>query len=166
MDGKGRASTRLLLHNFLLALLDHLVDPDLNLLLSFVSAPFALLTFPLIGNFFFALDAPSVPLVDETFPMSDEFGTDVGFLRRVFLLEHSGVFSESFADLALLFFRQERAWARSPEELFESVQDEFLDFLALEIPNRVPVLELLKKSVGCHKSREAGLGDVRCVSTR
>jgi len=140
------AKKALLLHDLLLDLLDHLVDPDLNLLLGFFPTSFAFLTFPLVGNLFFTQGAPSVPLVDKTFPVSDEFGTDVGFFRRVFLLEHSGVFSESFADLALLFFRQECARARSPEELFKSIQNVFLEFLALEIPDRVPILELSKKS--------------------
>jgi len=135
----------LLLHNFLLDLVDHLVDPDLNLFLSFVSAPFTLLTLPPIRDLFFAQGTPSVPLVDETFPVSDEFGADVRFLRCVFLVEHSGVFSKISADLTLLFFRQERTRARPPEELFESIQDVFLEFLALEIPDRVPVLELLRK---------------------
>ena len=77
--------------------------------------------------------------------MSDELGTDVGFLRCIFLLEHSGVFFETFADQKLLIFRQERAWARPPEELFESIQYVLLEFLAPEIPDRVPVLELLSR---------------------
>ena len=74
--------------------------------------------------------------------MGDEFGTDVGFLRRVFLFERSGVFSKGPADLTLLFFRQECARTRSPEELFESIQDVLLEFYALEIPDGVPVFKL------------------------
>ena len=132
----------LLLRNFFLDLFDHLVDPYLNLFLSFVPAPFALLTLLPVGHLFFALDTPSVPLVDKTFPVSDEFGADVRFLRRVFLLKHSGIFPEVTADLTLLFFCQERAWARSPKDLLESIKDVLLEFLSLEIPDCVPVLEL------------------------
>lgn len=136
----------LLLHN-LVDLLDHLVDPNLDLLLDFLSMSFIFLTFPPIGSLFFTLGTPSVPLVDESFPVSDQFGANVRFLYRVFLLEYSGVFPEGSTDLTLLFFRQERAWARSPEKLFESIEDVFLELLASEIPDRVTVLELLKKRV-------------------
>ena len=78
--------------------------------------------------------------------MSDEFSADVRFLRRVLLLEYPRVFPEVSTDQALLFFRQERACARSPEELFESIQYMLLKLLAFEIPNCVPVLELLGKT--------------------
>ena len=93
----------LLLHNFL-DLLDHLIDPYLNLLLSFFSASFTFLTFLPISRLFFTQGTPSVPLVDETFPVGDKLGADVRFLRRVFLFEHSGVFSKVSADVALLLF--------------------------------------------------------------
>lgn len=78
--------------------------------------------------------------------MSDEFGADVRFLRRVLLLKCSGIFPEVSTDKPLLFFRKERAGARSPEELFESIQDVLLKFLSFEIPDGVTVLELLRKT--------------------
>ena len=75
--------------------------------------------------------------------MSDKFSADVRFLRCVFLVERSGIFSKVSADLTLLFLRQECAWARSPEELLESIKDLFLEFPAPVIPDRISVLELL-----------------------
>ena len=123
---------RALLENLLLDLLDDLVDPNLNLFLLFFFCGLFVLealvsALPaLLGELFLRPESPSVPLIDETLPLSNEFGTDVAFLRSILFVELPAVLFEVPTDLPLLLLGEQRAGTRPPEELLEPVEDVLL----------------------------------------
>jgi hypothetical protein len=84
--------------------------------------------------------APRVPLVHGTLPLRDELRTDGHLLCHLHLVKQARILVLAY--IAFLLFRQQRRWAWAPQELLEAVQEAFLNFLATEIPYRVPVLDL------------------------
>lgn len=133
------------LEKFLFDLLDDLVYPDLNLLLLFL---LLLWLFELLDDatlcpqLLLAMQPPSIPLVDETFPLSDELGTDVALFCSILLVELPTVLLKVSADVTLLFLGEERSWSWPPEELLESIKNMLLEFLTTEVPDSITVLDL------------------------
>ena len=137
------------LHDLFFDLFDNLVDPDLDLLLVFFLGLFDLLssTAMIWTHFLLAAQPPGVPLVDESFPLSNELGTDVAFLSSIFLVELSAELLEITTDLTLLFLGEEGGWSWSPQKLLEAVEDVFLDFLTTEVPDSIAVFNLAVNNV-------------------
>ena len=75
--------------------------------------------------------------------MRNQLCADVALLCRILLIKCATVLLQVSTDLSLLLPRQQCTWARSPYELFEPVQDMFLEFLPAEIPDSIPVLKLI-----------------------
>ena len=137
------------LHDLFFDLFDNLVDPDLDLLLVFFLGLFDLLssTATIWTHFLLAAQPPGVPLVDESFPLSNELGTDVAFLSSIFLVELSAELLEITTDLTLLFLGEEGGWSWSPQKLLEAVEDVFLDFLTTEVPDSIAVFNLAVNNI-------------------
>lgn len=74
--------------------------------------------------------------------MSDELGTDITLFRGILLVELSAVFLEVATDLTLLLLCEESGWPWSPEQLFEAIDDVFLDFLTTEVPDGIAIFDL------------------------
>ena len=74
--------------------------------------------------------------------MRNQLRADVAFLCRVFFIKCAAVLLQVSTDLSLLLLCQQRAWARSPYELFEPVQDVLLELLPAEVPDRISVFKL------------------------
>jgi hypothetical protein len=143
-----------LFHNFLLDLLDDLVDPQFDFLfLLLVMLGMLTCLLPLLLAHFCevipAKGAPCVPLIHEPLAERDELRGSLTFLQLVLLVEPASVFAEILADLLLLLFGEECARARAPEELLEAIEDVLLDLFTSEAPNSVPVfkLELFRSAV-------------------
>ena len=89
-----------LLDNFL-KLLDHLINPHLNLLLLL----FLLLSGrPRLRNILRHTQSPRIPLVNGAFPLRDELRTDRRLLRRVCLIKRPRIFAQVPAYIAFLVF--------------------------------------------------------------
>ena len=89
-----------LLDNFL-KLLDHLINPHLNLLLLL----FLLLSGrSRLRNILRHTQSPRIPLVDGTFPLRDELRTDGCLLRRVRLIKRPRIFAQVPTYIAFLVF--------------------------------------------------------------
>lgn len=142
------------LDDYLLHLLDHLVDPHRNLFLFVLIAlairpvRFRTPSSALLLHVVLALETPCVPFVDQPLPVRDKLSADVRRLRLVVLLELTAVVLQSAANLALLLLGQERARSRTPQKLLEAIDNLLLKLLAAEAPDSEPVLKLSYKSTG------------------
>ena len=102
------------LNHLFFNLLNHLIHPDLDLLLLLFLWLLLLRRLgllptlpPLLRNLLLAAQAPSVPLVDETLAVRDELRTDVALLRGILLVEYARVLLEIPPDLLLLLLGEQ-----------------------------------------------------------
>lgn len=113
------------LNNNLLRLVDHLLDPLLDLLLGIRRRRVLL---ELLATGLSGLDKtsdvaqpPGVPLGDVSLPLRELLGGTPVLLGRVVLVEGTRELLEVESDLALVVLGQQRVRSRSPEELLELV---------------------------------------------
>ena len=90
------------LHDYLLDLLNNLIDPDLNFFffLDMCFLYIKLLTSAplLVTNIQLALHPPSIPFINKPFAISDELGTVKAVFCRIFFIKCAAIFPKIFPD--------------------------------------------------------------------
>lgn len=136
----------LILHLFL-DLFNNFLHPYLNLLLVLLSLSlFSTVVNSFFSKFLLTASAPSIPFVDETSAVRKELRVHSLTLPLILLFEHSAKFLKILSDLLLLFLRKKRARSWPPQELFKTVLDLLEKLLSAEIPYRVAIFQLQKKT--------------------
>ena len=131
------------LHYQLLYLVDHFVNPHLNLLLllfKFLRLPVSLI--PPFRKISSAKRPPCVPLIHQSFTVGDEFRADITLFCCVLLVKCTTVFAEVLLDLLLLLFAQQSARTWTPNKLFEAILNKLDELLSTEVPNSITIFEL------------------------